>query len=174
MFIFAMVEMALQIVSVTLSLRSLYSVVHGEEQDHGQSTSVQRISNTLGFVEDFLLIMNNTIADIFLTYRCYLIWGTSHNKKVVVLPMFLVLVTAVVGGVTIYRNDIAPPEHHLDTRIAFGLALTTNLLLTCLTVGRIWWTRRHLKLVGRSKIIQRYNTAMAMLFVFTVHYEKQL
>ncbi|KAJ7486127.1 hypothetical protein B0H11DRAFT_2017048 [Mycena galericulata] len=48
--------------------------------------------------------------------------------------------------------------------------MTTNFILTCLTVGRIWWTRRHLKLVGQTKIIQRYNTAMAMLLESSVLY----
>ncbi|KAJ7433037.1 hypothetical protein B0H11DRAFT_2209102 [Mycena galericulata] len=173
MFVFAMVGMALQIVSTTLNLQKLYAAVHSEGQD-GQLNSSTRMSDALVFVEFSLLVANNAITDLFLTYRCYLIWGTSHNSKVVILPLFLVLVTTVVGGVTIYGNLTAPPQHHLDIRIAFGLAMTTNFILTCLTVGRIWWTRRHLKLVGQTKIIQRCNTAMAMLFVFNVHYEKQL
>ncbi|KAJ7432751.1 hypothetical protein B0H11DRAFT_2297200 [Mycena galericulata] len=153
-----------------LELQTLYAAaVHNEGQD-GQFNSPTRLSDTLEFVEFFLLVANNATTDMFLTYRCYLIWGTSHKKKVVILPLFLVLVTTVVGCVTIYRNILTPPEYHLDIRIAFGLAMATNFVLTCLTMGRIWWTRRHLKLVGQTKIIQRYNTAMAMLLESSVLY----
>ncbi|KAJ7134854.1 hypothetical protein C8R44DRAFT_771642 [Mycena epipterygia] len=164
MFIFAMTEMALQIVTATLSMRSLYSTVHGNGTIYSEQwDSLQRMSLILGFIEDLLLVTNNTITDSLLIYRCYVIWDTNYRKKVVILPLFLLLVTTVVGYVTVYRNDIAPPGSHLDTRITLGLAMTTNLVLTGLTVGRIWWTRRHLRTVGQTKFIQRYNTAMSLL-----------
>ncbi|KAJ7433047.1 hypothetical protein B0H11DRAFT_2377295, partial [Mycena galericulata] len=92
MFIFAMVGMALQVVSTMLELQTLYAAVHNEGQD-GQLNSPTRLSDALEFVGLFLLVANNAITDLFLTYRCYLIWGTSHKKKVVILPLFLVLVT---------------------------------------------------------------------------------
>jgi len=169
MFILAMVEMVLQIVSATLSLRTLYSTVHSNGND-GQLDPLLRMSNILGFVEDFLLVTNNTITDSFFIYRCYVIWATSNNKRVVVLPLFLLLVTTVVGYVTVYRNGLLGPEAYVDSRIGFALAMTTNLLLTWLSVGRIWRTRRQLQIFGQTKFIRRYNIAMAMLLESSVLY----
>ncbi|KAJ7451584.1 hypothetical protein FB451DRAFT_702152 [Mycena latifolia] len=109
MFIFAMTEMALQIVTATLSMKSLYSAAHGDRALF--SGPLQRISRILGFVENLLLITNNTVTDSFLIYRCYVIWGTSsYKKKVVILPLLLLLCTTVVAYVTVYRNDLAPPK----------------------------------------------------------------
>jgi hypothetical protein len=42
--------------------------------------------------------------------------------------------------------------------------IVSNLLVTGLTAGRIWWSRRHS--VGREQLVHRYNTAIALLFVF--------
>ncbi|KAJ7451574.1 hypothetical protein FB451DRAFT_1374263 [Mycena latifolia] len=72
-------------------------------------------------------------------------------------------VLKVVAVVTVYRNDLGPPEALFDTRTLFRLVLATNLLVTALTVGRIWWTRRDLRAIGRTKFIERYNIAMAMM-----------
>jgi uncharacterized iron-regulated membrane protein len=48
--------------------------------------------------------------------------------------------------------------------VSVGLAIT-NLLLTGLTAGLIWWTRRHLQVIGEPKLVHRYKTAIKLLFV---------
>jgi len=164
MFVLAMTQMALQIATTTLSLQSVYSAVHSDGTYTAHWGSLQSMNLILGFVENILLVTNNTITEGLLIYRCHVIWGTHRNKKVVlVLPLFLLLCTTVLGYITITRNDIFPPEYHMDTRIFAAFAIINNLLVTGLTVGRIWQTRRHLQTVGQTKSIQRYNTAMAML-----------
>ncbi|KAJ6584163.1 hypothetical protein DFH09DRAFT_1144410 [Mycena vulgaris] len=157
MLILATAQMALQIVTATLSMKSLHSAV----QDDGP---IYTMSLILGFLELILLVTNNIVIDGLLIYRCYVIWGTSHyKKKVMILPLLLLLSTTVVGCITAYRNGLGPPEAHFDTRIVFGLALISNLILAGFTVGRIWWTRRHLRVIGQTELIRRYNIAMAML-----------
>ncbi|KAJ6584159.1 hypothetical protein DFH09DRAFT_1144400 [Mycena vulgaris] len=165
MLILATAQMALQIVTATLSMKSLHSAVQDDGPIYsGQQVSLQHMSLILGFLELILLVTNNIVIDGLLIYRCYVIWGTSHyKKKVVVLPLLLLLSTTVVGCITAYRNGLGPPEAHSDTRIVFGLVLIANLLSAGLTVGRIWWTRRHLQAIGQTKLIRRYNIAMAML-----------
>jgi hypothetical protein len=48
--------------------------------------------------------------------------------------------------------------------VAFGM-ISTNILLTSLTTGRIWWMRRYLRAIGEKKLAQRYNTVIAVLCV---------
>ncbi|KAJ7928129.1 hypothetical protein B0H13DRAFT_1018503 [Mycena leptocephala] len=164
-FVLAMTQIALQIATATLSLQSVYSSVHINETYYtAHLDSLQHLYLILGFLEEFLLVTNNTITESLLIYRCYVIWGTYHNKKkIVMLPLFLLLCTTVLGYATASRNVFLPLDSHMDSRIVAAFAIINNLLVTSLTVGRIWWTRRHLLNFGHTKFIQRYNTAMAML-----------
>jgi len=163
MFILAMTQISLQIATATISLQSVYLAAHSETST-AHWDSLQRMDNILGFVENFLLATNTTIIEGLLIYRCSVIWGTHCNKKpVLLLPLFLLLCNTVLGYITVSRNDLLPPQYHVDTRIVVGSTILNNVLVTGLTVGRIWWTRRHLQTIGQTKFIQRYNTAMAML-----------
>lgn len=70
------------------------------------------------------------------------------------------------GYITAYRNDLGDPGSHIvDSRVGFAFAIVTNLTLTGLAAGRIWWTRRELRIVGQTKFAQRYTTAISVLFV---------
>ncbi|KAJ7928135.1 hypothetical protein B0H13DRAFT_2311996 [Mycena leptocephala] len=53
--------------------------------------------------------------------------------------------------------------------VSVGLAIT-NLLLTGLTAGRIWWTRRHLQVISEPKLVHRYKTAIKLLFESSLLY----
>jgi hypothetical protein len=53
----------------------------------------------------------------------------------------------------------------MDSRIGFAFAIVTNLMLTGLTAGRIWWTRRELRIVGQENFAQRYTTAISVMSV---------
>ncbi|KAJ7288045.1 hypothetical protein C8J57DRAFT_1278855, partial [Mycena rebaudengoi] len=44
-----------------------------------------------------------------------------------------------------------------------GFSIVTNVVLTGLTAGRIWWTRRYLRIVDKTEFMERYNTAVAMI-----------
>jgi hypothetical protein len=48
--------------------------------------------------------------------------------------------------------------------VSLGMILT-NIFLTGLTTGRIWWMRRYLRAIGEKKLTQRYSTAIAILWV---------
>ncbi|KAJ7689120.1 hypothetical protein B0H17DRAFT_1202484 [Mycena rosella] len=167
-----MAEIALQVVTATLSMRALSAAGRADATIYsGQWDSLQHMSQILSFVEDLLLVTNNAVTDSFLIYRCYIVWSTSrYKKKVVISPLLLLLSTTTVGSVTVYRNNLAPVESHFDSRILFGLAMSTNLLVTGLTVGRIWSTRRHLRTIGQTISIQRYDIAMSMLLESSVVY----
>jgi hypothetical protein len=64
------------------------------------------------------------------------------------------------------NSAINPGGGHRLSLLLVSLGMIfTNILLTGLTTGRIWWTRRHLRVIGEKKLTQRYNTAIAILWV---------
>ncbi|KAJ7451565.1 hypothetical protein FB451DRAFT_1283608 [Mycena latifolia] len=165
MLFLALTEIIIQLVLTSLALRSLYSVVQDASETIAflrHQTSFQRLFQRIHFAQDMILITNNAIADGLFIYRCYVVWG--YNKRVISLPVLLLLITTVLGYVSVYRNDISNPGSHImDIRVGFAFAIATNLTLTGLTAGRIWWAKRQLAVVGRSKSSQRYTTAISVL-----------
>jgi hypothetical protein len=70
----------------------------------------------------------------------------------------------VLGSTAAYFNNlIYAGKSVVDTRIGFVFAVSTNLMLTGLTAGRIWWTRRELRIVGQDKFTRRYTMAISVL-----------
>ncbi|KAJ7132953.1 hypothetical protein C8R46DRAFT_1140116 [Mycena filopes] len=170
MLISATIQMALQVVTATMSLKLVYLAAHADTTT--SSDWLQHTQSVLGSVEDLLLITTNAMVQSLTIYRCYLIWGTHvSRKKVVACPLFLCICSTILAYITSCRNDTpSSPSDHIDTRIALAFGFITDLVVTVLTIGRIWWTRRQLQVVGQTKFAQRYNTAMAMLLESTVIY----
>jgi len=161
----AIAELVLQIVVTSVSMRSLFSVVQDPETiSFSKQQSLKNMYDILVFAEDFVLVTNNAVADGLFAYRCYMIWGPGYNKQVISIPVLLLLVTTVLGYITTYANNVSGKGSHImDSRIGFVFAIVTNLMLTGLTAGRIWWTRRELRVVGQDKFAQRYTTAISVL-----------
>ncbi|KAJ7154137.1 hypothetical protein C8R46DRAFT_1118781 [Mycena filopes] len=76
-----------------------------------------------------LYAVNNIIADALVIYRCYVVWG--YNLYVVIIPIIMLIITSV------FAFDLLLPLTPF-----FVLTLATNLLVTALTAGRIWWIYR--------------------------------
>ncbi|KAJ7689099.1 hypothetical protein B0H17DRAFT_1202467 [Mycena rosella] len=143
MLVLALTEIIVELGLTALSMRSLYSAVQDATDTISfskQQASLIRLSSIIIFAEDIILVTNNAIADSLFIYRCYVIW--SFNKRVISLPVCLLLITTVLGYRTVYRDNISSPgSHTVDSRIDFAFAIVTNLTLTGHTAGRIWWTR---------------------------------
>jgi len=166
MLLLAITEVVLQIILTALSMQILYSAAQDAETTSflRQQASLQHIADWIGFAEDITLVTNNAIADGLFAYRCYSIWGPGYNKQVISVPVLLLLITTALGYITAYRNDLGDPGSHIvDSRVGFAFAIVTNLTLTGLAAGRIWWTRRELRIVGQTKFAQRYTTAISVL-----------
>ncbi|KAJ7615693.1 hypothetical protein B0H17DRAFT_1220425 [Mycena rosella] len=161
MCIFGTVEMVLQAVDERVLVRALYSTSDAEGQ------SIKRSDDRLTFAENLLVVTNSAIADTLLIYRCYVLW--DRNKKVIVLPILLFSLPPVPAGyMAAYQDYITtgPP----DPRIFFGLVVATNLTLTGLTVGRVFYNRRRLLRIGQTRTVRRYNIAIKMLLESAVIY----
>ncbi|KAJ7022409.1 hypothetical protein C8F04DRAFT_1138113 [Mycena alexandri] len=138
-------------------------------------SSTQHLMQVKGVIDNVLALANNFAADSFFTYRCYVIWGDSRYRlRVIAVPLLLLVFTTIFG---ITNALLAPhpstmnpvnvslsPVYSVGVEITVGLGqILANLLLTGLAAGRIWWTRRNLRVIGETKLTQRCNTAIAML-----------
>ncbi|KAF7364965.1 hypothetical protein MVEN_00367300 [Mycena venus] len=169
----AMAELVMQIIATSVSWRLLFSAAQDFESISflEQQASLEYLYNCILFVEDLMLVANNAVADGLFAYRCYLIWGPAYNKQIITLPLILLLVTTALGSITAYSNNIRyAGKAVVDSRIGFAFAIMTNLSLTGLTAGRVWWTRRELRIVGQDKFAQRYTTAIAVLLESGIAY----
>ncbi|KAE9384820.1 hypothetical protein BT96DRAFT_1007691 [Gymnopus androsaceus JB14] len=117
------------------------------------------------------------IADCLLLYRCYIVWGSS--KLVIAGPVFITVVNAVTAFIAailgkkgsgrllsstgITENSTIEDAGTLEF-IFLCVNLLTNLMLTGLIAGRIWWishaTNRFLSSSSNDK---RINGIVAMV-----------
>ncbi|THU84685.1 hypothetical protein K435DRAFT_870024 [Dendrothele bispora CBS 962.96] len=101
--------------------------------------------------------LTNIIADIILIHRCYKVWGAK--KKVIVLPVIISIINnglafgeIIAGTVLTVNKTTAQDINSLPTlggnyltfendAIILYLAVTlfTNLVITFMIAGRIWW-----------------------------------
>ncbi|KAJ7716234.1 hypothetical protein DFH07DRAFT_356254 [Mycena maculata] len=103
-----------------------------------------------------IFAINNLVTDTLFLYRCYVIW--DFRKKVIILPGMFLLSTFVFGVFASYTV-----EDNLIT-IAYTMATATNILLTTLTAGRIWWKRRQTSHTGLDDTFRKwYSTAVAII-----------
>ncbi|KAH7881559.1 uncharacterized protein C8R40DRAFT_1065209 [Lentinula edodes] len=96
-----------------------------------------------------IYVAANIIADTILLYRCYLVWGSRKYVTPSLAILSLVnTVVAVFGVVLVAKNDqeqvIVQTEHApagpaIISLIFPSINLFTNLALTGLIAGRMWW-----------------------------------
>ncbi|KAG7091591.1 hypothetical protein E1B28_010612 [Marasmius oreades] len=115
-----------------------------------------------------LYITNILIADSLLIYRLYIIWG--YTRWIVILPMLLLVGFSVSGYISAWLfTRVQPGQNVFDTSIpmcsliGYAMSLSTNVIVTGLIAGRIWWdARRTSKFLGRP-YCQKYLQAMAIV-----------
>ncbi|KAJ7451567.1 hypothetical protein FB451DRAFT_1283613 [Mycena latifolia] len=167
--VFGIAQVIDQVVITALMLR-MYSSAVDRAADQNNQSSIHHLADIKWISDNFLILTNNFAADTLLIYRCYVIWGQSRYKRWVVGPPLILLIFTtmfgcVVTALTMSSGDLGVSAFHNTGNtvvVALGMIIT-NLLLTGLTAGRIWWTRRHLRVVGQPTLLQRYDTAIAML-----------
>ncbi|KAF7350817.1 hypothetical protein MSAN_01643400 [Mycena sanguinolenta] len=108
----------------------------------------------LGDATDVLYTVNNFIADGLVIYRCYAVWG--NNVLVTVLPILMLIASTALGVVESFDFNLALYPF-------FAVSLVTNVLVTMLTAGRIWWISRHSRAYLKTAEQRRYVSAIAIL-----------
>lgn len=153
-------------IATGISMRTVYLLVQGSRDTPAQ---LVRVYHALVLVQDIILAMNNLVTDLLFLYRCYLIWGS--RRRILVLPGMFIFATVVVGSITglEYAGSITS-NSSIDRRVPVGMAGITNILLMCLTAGRIWYIRRQTRPLTGQSSQKRYGTAIAIIFESGVLY----
>ncbi|KIK57441.1 hypothetical protein GYMLUDRAFT_46320 [Collybiopsis luxurians FD-317 M1] len=141
------------------SLVILHQVSHG---DHGSHHCHPEGGHFFGLnARSFAYLMNNFFADALVVYRCYALWS-SNAEYFLAFPALMVLITTMVG------TDGDPCKEALQLRPQFFiLALVTNLTVTFLAAGRLYWLTRnrewHILGTIESELFRRYRKAFMIL-----------
>ncbi|KAF7348373.1 Rtt106 domain-containing protein [Mycena sanguinolenta] len=160
--IFSILQMGYQVGFTVKFARLLHAaeIAATVSEQQRLQDSFQQLTQIKAQWDSIIIVLNNFAADSLFIYRCYAIWDQSRYKKQIIsIPLILLLVTTI-SGVTFS----AFPGDDLTHLLVVSLgAIATNVLLTSLTIGRIWWIRRDLRVVGETKFTRRYNAAIVML-----------
>ncbi|KAE9389019.1 hypothetical protein BT96DRAFT_414877 [Gymnopus androsaceus JB14] len=126
-----------------------------------------------------IYVLANCCADIILLFRLYHIW--ESRKFIILPPAFLTAVNLALGIASIIGDQIPNGQtFYMDSdrnltaflgmpKVGEALLITclvvsffTNVLLTVMIAGRIWWIRRTVTHMGYRALFQQYNTAFAI------------
>ncbi|TFK60942.1 hypothetical protein BDN72DRAFT_490310 [Pluteus cervinus] len=108
---------------------------------------------SLAFPKVALYGINNLIADFILLYRCYVIW--ESNVFVIIPP----LPGVIAGTVFMFVVQTSPAESPLRKYVlVYGwIVVYTNVYLTAMTAGRIWWVVRKARESIHARQVKRYR-----------------
>ncbi|KAK7012598.1 hypothetical protein R3P38DRAFT_2790261 [Favolaschia claudopus] len=143
-------QIALTVAIAVENLNLLQGIGEGNE---GRITSMIHVGRGLNIAEGVTFVVNKWM------YRCYVVW--SCQMKPIILPALLLVLTAGIGCyITAIPKGTIAYEH-----AAYILAAATNLCLTALTAGRIFWVRRATSVILRpdSSTSRRYRIALGVM-----------
>ncbi|PPR05784.1 hypothetical protein CVT26_010158 [Gymnopilus dilepis] len=107
-----------------------------------------------------IYITSNLIADSLVIYRCYALW--SHSKRVILLPLFLLLC----GTATGYGFIALSREDYRYRSMLIAFLFTTvalNMLVTVLMAGRIYYIARKARSILGPGLSSKYTTMIAII-----------
>ncbi|KAJ3781526.1 hypothetical protein GGU10DRAFT_106762 [Lentinula aff. detonsa] len=109
---------------------------------------------SLTVAADGVYVAANIIADALLLYRCYIVWAS--RKYIIAIPVLISLINTVIAiiAAALVKNNagrllVTAGVKNSSLQVAsiitdafLSVNLFTNLMLTCLIAGRIWWIAR--------------------------------
>ncbi|KAJ6515391.1 hypothetical protein C8R45DRAFT_207861 [Mycena sanguinolenta] len=155
MFVFATAQLVLSLVLSVVMLQLLRLDVEGNSRMH----AAQIVANRITYAQDIFLTTNNAFTDSLFIRRCYVVWG--RRKLILIVPILMLVATTVLGYISAVQND----QFHKATFspvFVFAMAVATNVLLTTLTAGRIWWAGKEVRRTLRESFGRNYSIAVAM------------
>ncbi|KAF7336101.1 hypothetical protein MVEN_02157100 [Mycena venus] len=161
MFLLATAGTVLVISTAGISMRMVHLLVKG---DNDTSEHLLRLYHSLSLGQDIILAVNNLVTDLLFLYRWSMIWRSE--KRILVVPATMILSTVVVGcisGLGYYR--LISLNVYIDPKAPFLIGGATNIVLMCLTAGRIWYIRREVEALTGQSLQKRYDTAVAIMSV---------
>lgn len=180
----ASILFTLSTVHISLQLRKLYEgMVQHAHRPGGPDGYFLDLNRWLNIASDGVYASMILVGDSVVIHRCFLIWG--RRAKVIVLPVLLLLGTAVTGYISVWQFTKLPPHRTaFDPSIArlaqatFLLSLATNLVTTSLIAYRIISTARRVPpcidvrpyLGGLAVIVESAAIYTCALLTFLVVY----
>ncbi|KAF5320577.1 hypothetical protein D9758_018763 [Tetrapyrgos nigripes] len=140
---------------------------------------IHRFNISMQMLAEMGYVFANILADCILIRRCYVVWNS--NWKIVILPIFLSIVNNAVGfSAVVMLIDVFLGSLSLEkaTQLLnaankmleafFGVNIVSNVLLTFLIAGRIWWIMKQLERMdpdakGLDDTRRRYRTVIALI-----------
>ncbi|KAF8189187.1 hypothetical protein K438DRAFT_1971832 [Mycena galopus ATCC 62051] len=156
MFLLATCSMLISVLTTTISIYLIKARFQGDD------VGTERLSglyDNLGYAYDVHLTTNNLLTDLLWLYRCYVIW---RSRAVLILPGILIVTTFVIAYLNVI-TDIIFDNPITDSRTPYFMGGATNVVLMCLTAGRIWYVSRQARHVNGKIFRRRYHTAIAMI-----------
>ncbi|KAJ7288596.1 hypothetical protein C8J57DRAFT_1280807 [Mycena rebaudengoi] len=166
MFLLASASTIVACLAAGTSMHLVYTVVEGSQDT---PTHVLRHYHALRLGQDIILAMNNLVTDLLFLYRYFLIWGA--RRGILVLPGMLIFATVAVGCIAgLQYAGLITLDPSIDPRVPVSMAGVTNILLVCLTAGRIWYIRHETKALTCQSFQKRFATAIAIVLESGVLY----
>ncbi|KAJ7671239.1 hypothetical protein DFH06DRAFT_910331, partial [Mycena polygramma] len=147
----AVLMFAMSTIHICIGLaRGLTAFIDRTGLPNGASEYYGEIWLWINIFKQALYVTNNIVADSLVIIRCYVVWNFSY--RVVAFPVIMLLATSVCGYVAVAQfARLVPGQDVFTTTIAewgttlFSLSLSTNIIVTSLIAGRIYWIGRRTK-----------------------------
>jgi hypothetical protein len=146
----------------------LVRAIHAFTETEHAVLYYEEIWNGLSILKQALYATENIIADGLVVYRCYAIWGKSW--KIVVIPVIMLISTTVCAYLAVYNfSQVHPGDNVFASNIAewgtalFSLSLATNIIVTSLIAGRIWWLSRNIRTYLGQRHQAKYYKAIGII-----------
>ncbi|KAJ7712848.1 hypothetical protein B0H16DRAFT_1623433 [Mycena metata] len=94
--------------------------------------------DSIGSADDMLYVVNNIVADGLLIYRCWVVWNRNIFVTIPGLTGIVILIAF-------------SADEQIPLSAYYAMTLATNVVLSALTAGRIWWIGRRQSLAQTSK-----------------------
>ncbi|KAF7375326.1 hypothetical protein MSAN_00419500 [Mycena sanguinolenta] len=161
MFLLATSGLIISIISMTIDIAFLKVIILSETVD---TDSLFRANDILRIAYYIRLATNNLLTDLLFLYRCYVIWGS--RRTVIIIPGISIVATCLLAYFTLGFDHsllLSGQGPILDLRAPYVVGGATNVLLMCLTAGRIWYKSREARSLYGKAVRRHYNTVISMI-----------
>ncbi|KAJ7255717.1 hypothetical protein C8J57DRAFT_1518008 [Mycena rebaudengoi] len=148
-------------------VRGLTAFIDRNDIPDGAILYYAEIWTWINIFKQALYATNNIVAD-GLIYRCYIVWGSRY--KIIVVPCIMLLAISICAYGAVYNFSIMKPGQDVfASNVAewgtalFSLSLATNIIVTCLIAGRIWWLAKTTNKLLGSEHSDKYQNAIAII-----------
>ncbi|KAJ6505458.1 hypothetical protein C8R45DRAFT_549218 [Mycena sanguinolenta] len=159
MFLLGTAQMILWFFTTEISVRIVPGLIQQNTAD--SLLRLWRIYFRLNVAQNIVFVINNCVTDLLLLYRCFITWGSRW--KVIVVSALCILVTVVLGILGTVSYDSWTQVQYIDRRAPFLMNVFTNVILVCLTAGRLWWMQREIKILLGAASSPRYAAVISMI-----------